>query len=399
MTNLSHSGKESIFTQEQLLEKGRVTQHFTIGIPKEDMLRETRTPLTPEGVAILVNNGHNLFIEEGSGDGAFFTDVEYSEAGAVITERAEVLQQDLILKITPPSDDDISSMKKGALLISMMCVNLLSKSNLEEMRKKSITAVAIDWIEDERGKRPMANLMREIEGNASIMVAASMSRHTRGKGVMIGSVAGVSPTEVVILGAGVAGITAAKSAIAMGATVKFFDESLPALQKVREVFGNSVFTSILHPNAIIKALKSADVLIGALQQRQNVPSFILSEELMATTKSGIIAIDLNMNASGSFEKSRLTTLKKPIHRYEGVQYYCLQSLATLYPKTAAIALSNGVVPHILEMDYNGGCEQHICSELNFQKGVYMYNGTLTNYEIGNQFGIVSKNLQLLLTAF
>ena len=399
MSQFSHSLQKSLATQEQLMEKGKGLQRFTIGVLKEDKEKETRAALTPQGVSMLVESGHEVFLQEGLGNESNFTDLDYTEHGGMICSREEALQQDVILKITPPELRDIEGMKKRVLLFSFMQFHEMCKATLEAMHFKSITAVAMDWIEGVPDECPIANSMKEIEGNAAIVFAANMSCYPKGKGAMLGSVAGVSPSEVVIMGAGVAGQTAAKTAIGMGATVKFFDSSLGSLQKMRNGFGNHIFTSILHPNALAKSLKSAEVVIGALGEDENILPFVISEDLVRTMKKGAIIIDLNIDKGGSFETSRETTIKKPTYKDKGVSYCCLPALATMYPRTASIALSNIIAPLLLNMNTYENRGQYICSEQGFQQGIYMYNGVLSNFAMGRRYGMSAKDLQLLLTVF
>ena len=399
MSQFSHTLQRSLATQEQLKEKGKGMQRFSIGVLKEDKEVETRAVLTPQGVAMLVDAGHEVLVEEGVGIESNFYDMDYAEHGAQLVERSVALQQDVVLMISPPQLSDIDGMKKRALVFSLMRYHDTCRESLEAMRYKNITAVAMDWIEGLMGECPIANSMKEIEGNAAIVFAANMSCYPRGKGAMLGSVAGVSPSEVVILGAGMAGQTAAKSAIGMGATVKFFDSSLRSLQKMRSSFGNHIFTSILHPNALAKSLKSAEVVIGALGEDENVLPFVISEDLVKTMKKGAIIIDLNIDKGGSFETSRETSIKRPTYKDKGVYYCCLPALATMYPRTASIALSNILAPLLLNMNTYETRGQFICSERGFQKGIYMYNGVLANFNMGSRFNISAKDLQLLLTVF
>lgn len=399
MSQFSHSIQKSLATQEMLKEKSKGIQRFTIGVLKENREEETRTALTPQGVSMLVDGGHEVFLERGVGEESNFSDLDYTEHGAVMVARDEALQQDVILKITPPQVEDIERMKKRALLCSLMRYHDMCKERLAAMKAKNITAVAMDWVEGVQGECPIANSMKEIEGNAAIVFSASLSTYPKGKGAMLGSVAGVSPSEVVILGAGMAGQSAAKCAIGMGATVKFFDSSLRSLQKMRTIFGSHIFTSILHPNSLEKSLKSAEVVIGALGEDETALPFTISEDLLKGMKKGAIIIDLNTDKGGSFETSRETTIKKPSYKERGIHYCCLPSLSAMYPRTASIALSNILAPLLLNMDTYENRGQYICTEDGFQKGIYMYNGVLSNFDMGRRFNISAKDLQLLLTVF
>lgn len=399
MSQFSHSIQQSLATQTQLQEQSQSHQRFTIGVLKENKDIETRVVLTPQGVSMLVDAGHEVFLEDGLGRESNFDNITYTEYGGVVSSRSEVLQQDVVLAITPLSVEDIEGMKKCALLFTMMSYHEMCSECLEAMRKKKITAVAMDWIQSANGECPTANSMKEIEGNAAIVFAANMSSYPKGRGAMLGSVAGVSPSEVMILGAGKAGQTAAKTAIGMGATVKFFDSSLSSLQKMRSIFGNHIFTSTLHPNAITKSLKSAEVVIGALGEDESLLPFVVSMDLVKTIQKGAIIIDLNIDKGGSFESSRATTIKRPTYTERGVHYCCLPALVTMYPRTASIALSNIIAPLLLDINSYENRGQYICSEMGFQSGIYMYNGVLCDFDMGRRFNMSAKDLQLLLTVF
>lgn len=399
MSQFSHSHQQSLATQEQLLEKCKGMQRFTIGVLKEDKEKETRVALTPQGVSMLVACGHEVFVEDGLGSESNFQNLDYTEHGGMVCSRAEALKQDVVLMIAPPALSDVNGMKKRVLLFSLMQYHEMRKETLEAMRLKNVTAVALDWIEGDQGECPVANSMKEIEGNAAIVFAANMSCYPNGKGAMLGSVAGVSPSEVVIMGAGMAGQTAAKAAIGMGATVKFFDSSLRALQNMRNSFGNHIFTSVLHPTALAKSFKTAEIVIGALGEDETALPLVISSDLLDTMQTDAVIIDLNIDKGGSFERSRETSIGKPIYKDRGVHYCCLPALATMYPRTASIALSNIIAPLLLDMNTYENKSQFICSEVGFQSGIYMYNGVLANFDMGRRYGISAKDLQLLLTVF
>ena len=399
MPKTSHSYQESFATQELLQEISNGAKRFTIGVLKENKEVETRVALTPQGVSMLVDGGHEVFLENDLGNEAFFSNLDYAKSGANMVMREEALKQDLVIMLTPPQLDDIEKMKKSALVFSLIRHQDLHKECLLAMKQKCITAVAMDWIEGDLGERPVANSMKEIDGNAAVVFAGALSLYPKGKGAMLGSVAGVSPSEVVILGAGVAGQSAAKCAIGMGATVKFFDTSLYSLQKMRTIFGNHIFTSMMHPNTLAKSFKSADIVIGALGEEEESCPFIVPKNILENMKKGTVIIDLNINNGGCFETSRTTTLKKSTYCENGVHYSCLPDISAMYPRTASIALSNIIAPLILNIDcYNNRC-QFICNEFGFQKGIYMYNGVLSNFEIGQRFNLQAKDLHLLLTVF
>ncbi len=399
MQAFTHTPQKTLSPQEQSKKKGRSMKRLAIGVLKAKQTVETRVLLTPQGVTMLTEAGHEVIVEENAGCAAGFTDLDYAECGARLSARHDALQQDIVLTVNPLCSSDVENMKKRTLLFSLIRYHEMNRETIVSMHAKGLTAVALDWIEGMHGERPVSNSMKEIEGSVALVLAASLSAYPKGKGAMLGSVAGVSPSEVVILGAGMAGRAAAASAIGMGATIKIFDSSLHALQKMRHLFGNHIFTSVLHPSALAKALKSAEVIIGALGEGEALLPFVISEEMIKILKNDAVIIDLNIDKGGSFETSRKTSIQHPTYKDKGVHYCCLPSLTTLYPRTSSIALSNIIAPLLMQMNSYENKDQYICSDFGFQKGIYMYNGVLSNFDMGRRYNISAKDLQLLLTAF
>ena len=399
--SLYNIGREALYPQEQLLELNQSDKSITIGIPKEDFNIERRIPLTPQGVGLLVENGHQVMVEENAGKYARFTDQDYSEAGAIIVkEKKEVFLSDIILKIQPPLKDEIEMMKERSTLISTLNLNNMCKEHVQLMLKKKINAVAFDLLVDENNTYPIMRSISEIEGNVAIMQAARyLSNENEGKGVMLGGVTGISPTEVVILGAGSAGMTAARTALGMGATVKVFDHSLFKLREMENSVGQRIFTSNLHPSALSKALTSADVVIGTIRFLNGAKRFMVSEELIQLMKPNSVIVDLSVDQGGCFETTKATSLDKPCYKCKGVIHICLPNLSTTVAKTASIAYSNILSSLLLQIADSGGIKNLVKEDLGFCKGVYVYHGILVNHIIGGQLDIPSKDIGLLLAAF
>ena len=399
--NLYNIGREALYPQEHLLELNQSASSLSIGIPKEDFNIERRIPLTPQGVGLLVENGHQVLIEEDAGFYARFTDNDYSEAGALILkDKSEVYQSDIVLKIQPPTKNEIEMMKERSTLLSTLNLNNMCREHLELMLRKRINAVAFDLLVDENNTFPIMRSISEIEGNVAVMQAARyLSNQSNGKGVMLGGVTGISPTEVVILGAGSAGTTAARTALGMGATVKVFDHSLFKLREMENNVGQRIFTSNLHPTALSKALTSADVVIGTIRFLNGAKRFMVSEELIQIMKPDSVIIDLSVDQGGCFESTFPTTLDKPHYKQHGVIHICLPNISTTVAKTASIAYSNVLSYILLQIADSGGIKNLIKEDPGFCKGVYIYHGILVNHIIGGQLNIPSKDIGLLLAAF
>lgn len=390
----------SLSPKEETLEIARKKGSLHIGIPKEISFQENRVAIAPEAVALLVANGHSVKIESNAGLNARFTDNEYSEAGAEITtDKKAIFSCDVILKIAPPSESELELMPGNQTLISALQISVQPKKTLAKLMEKKITAVAWDYIQDEQGIYPVVRSMGEIAGNTSILIAGELlSNYNNGKGLMLGGIAGVRPTEVVILGAGTVAEFAARSALGLGASVKVFDNSLSKLRRLQNNIGSRVYTSILQPKILAKALMRADIVIGAIRAPLGRTPCVVSEDMVQNMKHGAVIIDISIDQGGCFETSEVTNHNNPTFIKHGVVHYCVPNVASRVAQTASFALSNIFSPILMEMGNYGGCKELIKKDRGFRGGVYMYRGTLTSEILGKVFKLPYKNIELLLAA-
>ncbi len=390
-----------LLPKEEMLETGRKKKKLVIGIPKETSKFENRVPLTPQGVELLVMNGHAVMLETGAGDGANYSDNDFSECGAtIIKNKKEIFEAEIILKVSPLSIDELDLLKHDQLVISLLYLYNQSKEKLAKLLSKKVNAIAFELLKDDKGCYPVIRSMSEIEGYASIMIASEfLSKAHNGKGVLLGGITGISPAEIVILGAGTAGEFAARAAIGLGATVKVFDNSYRNLRDLELNIGQRVYTSVLHPQILTKALKSADAVLGSLRYLQSGHSFMVTENQVAQMKKGSIIIDLSMDQGGCFESSMCTDLEHPVFIKHGVIHYCVPNIASRVSRTASIALSNIFSPIILQIAESGGIHHLIKENMGISQGIYAYRGILTNNHIGRKFNIPSQDIGLLMAAF
>jgi len=394
--------KEALLPQEEMLEVETMRQQMVIGIPKEDTEIESRVPLTPEAVEILTGHGHEVIIESGAGEAANYPDNQYAENGALITDsRNDVFRADIVLKINPPTLEDIERMKERLMLLSSFQVRThVSREYIERLMQKRITAISMERIQDEHQCYPLIRSMSGIAGNTAVLIAGEyLSNAQGGKGVMLGGITGITPTEVVILGAGTAAEFAVRAATGMGAFVKVFDESVHRLRRLQAAIGHHIPTSIFHPRVIEKALKSADVVIGAVRNEDDDPSFFITEEMVMGMKKGSVIVDISIDHGGCVATSEARTQKDPVFTKHGVIHYCVPNIPSRVARTASIAISNVVSPMLKSMGKLGGMTMHLKEDDGMRRGVYIYNGILTNDSIGKRFGIPSKDIDLLMAAF
>ena len=385
--------EEDLLPQEEKLEIVRKHQNISIGIPKETCLDEKRTCITPDAVQVLVANGHSIFIEEGAGLGAFFTDMQYAEVGATIVRTPqEAFQQDLVLKINPPTREEIQYLKPYSYLISALQINLRDVDYFQSLSEKKINAIAFEFILDEYKQLALVRLIGEIAGTASVLYVSELL--SQSNGLMLGGITGVRPAEVVIVGAGIVGEFATKAAIGLGASVRVFDNSLSKLRRLHTMVDSRVPTSMIDPKELTKALRRADVVIGALPRLDNQP--IVTEEMVRLMKKGSIIIDVTIDNGKVFETSEPTNLQQPYFIKHGVVHCGLPNLTSRMPRTTTKAISNFFLSYLLNYDQEGGLENILLKNNEMKQSFYMYKGRHTKKTICDKFGLVYHDINLLL---
>jgi len=389
--------------QEEMLEVGNKQKSLKIGIPLDDHTIESRVPITPEAVEILTGQGHEVILEAGAGKAANYPDSDYSERGGFITDKKQEIfgECDVLLKISPPTLNEIALMKeRQTLLSSFQVFTHCEEKYIRGLMQKKITAIAFEKLQDKHNCYPAIRSMSAIAGTTSMLIAAEYLSNVRGgKGVMLGGVTGITPTEVVILGAGTAAEYAVRAAMGVGSEVKVFDQSIHRLRRLQNAVGSMVPTSIFHPRVILKALRSADVLIGAIRRDELQSTFFITEEMVKEMKKGSVIIDISIDQGGCIETSEMRTQVDPVFVKHGVIHYCVPNIPSRVARTASIAISNVFTPLIAGMGDSGGMGKHLKENIGFRHGVYIYNGILINETVGDRLGIPSKDIDLLMAAF
>lgn len=396
----SFSGADFLMPQEEMIEVAKKQQRLYIGIPKETSLQEKRIGLVPDSIDLLVKNGHEVVVESGAGEGANFSDKDFSEAGAKICyDTKEVYQADIILKVAPPTMDELNLLKYKQTIISALQIKIQDKAYFQKLMEKKITALAYESIQDDRGMYLVVRSMSEIAGNASILIAAEyLSNVNGGKGLMMGGIAGVSPTEIVVLGAGTVGEFATRSALGLGASVKVFDSSISKLRRFQLDLNTRIFTSVVQPKVLEKALTRADVVIGAVRTSNGRTPCVVSEDMVSKMKPGSVIVDISIDQGGCFETSEVTSHRKPVFEKYGVIHYCVPNIASRVARTASYALSNIFVQILMDMGEEGGVKPMLRKRSHMRSSAYVYCGSLTHKGIGEWFGLPYREINLLLAA-
>jgi alanine dehydrogenase len=386
---------------EETLDVKPKASQLNIGIPKEKSFNENRIALTPEAVGVLVANGHHVVVEYNAGEGSSFTNNNYSEAGAKIAyEAKEVFESDVIVKSAPVSENEVELLKPNQFIVSPIHMPLMKGELLEKMMAKKITALSFENLKDDTGHNPIVRSMSEIAGSAVMLIAAQyLSNANNGKGILLGGISGIPPTKVIIIGAGIVGEYVARTALAMGASVKVFDNDIYRLKRMQNNIGVRMWTSVIEPKILAKQLKTCDVAVGALAQAGGGRTpIVVSEEMVAAMRPGSVLLDISIDHGGCFETSEITSHEKPTFVKHGVIHYCVPNIPSGFARTASQAISNVLMPLILEASDEGGFDNLIWQKLNIRNGIYLFKGALTNFHISEKFGLKFTDLNLLIAS-
>ncbi len=396
----------SIFSKEHLLvkesplkiQKGK--KKLIIGIPKEVQHQENRIALIPNSVHNLILHGHEVIIEAGAGEKSFYTDNNFSEAGAEITfSKKRVYEADIILKICPPTMDELNLFNSGQVLISPIQLPTTSKEYLEKLLQKRVIAIAMEYMQAEDNSFPIVKIMGEITGTVAVQTAAEyLSDPKLGKRVLLGGISGVPPAKIVIIGAGNVGEYATKTALSLGASVRIFDDDIYKLMQLKSRIGRHLHTSTFDPVYLQYQLLSADVLITALHSDTGRVPVVVTEDMVIKMKKGSVIIDISIDQGGSVETSEITTHDEPIFVKHDVIHYCVPNIPSKVSRTASNAFSNILTPLLLKTGSMNSFESLFYNNIGLMNGVYTYKGNLTNEFLANHFKIKYTSLDLLLTA-
>lgn len=389
--------KFTIQTQESKQESTVQQNGLKIGVPKEIMFQENRVALSPLSVGLLVQNGHQVIMQSGAGKGSNFSDHHYSEQGAqIVDEATEVYTADILVKIASPTLEEIRLMKPRQTLLSFQQPHLMGIQELKLLMQKKVTALSYECLKDEAGNSMVVEAMGEIIGSTAVLIAAEyLSNVFGGKGLMLGGITGIPPTEMVIIGADTVGKFATRTAIALGAQVKLFDDSIYRLKRLQDLVGNRLYTSIMQPKLLNKAVRSCDVVIGAISSTGSRTPCVLSEDVISKMKPDSVLIDTCMDRGGCFETSEITTHQNPIFRKHEVIHYCVPNIPSRVARTATYALTNILTPLMLNMGERGGINGLIWSDQSTRAAIYLYNGALTSKDMAERFGLSAKDLNLI----
>ena len=397
---LTYFAQEGIATRTEMLAVDRGKNRLRIGIPKESTLQENRVALVPSSVALLVAHGHEVCVEDGAGEKSNFSNADYSEAGAqIIYKREEVFKSEVVLKVAPPTIEEARMLRPENLLISPLQIPIINREYIKTLLDKRVVAIAMEYLMDGDGSFPVVRIMSEMAGISAILAAAELlSKSSGGTGVLLGGISGVPPAKVVILGAGVVGEFATRTALGLGASVCIFDNNIYKLMRIQQRVGQQLFTSSLNPVYLEREILNADVVIGAVHSETGRSPIVVSEEMVSKMREGSVIIDVSIDQGGCIETSELTTHEHPTFIKHGVIHYCVPNIASRVARTASVAVSNILTPILMDAGSTHGIERLLYSHRGLMHGVYSFKGRLTNEYLAEQFKFKYTDINLLLAS-
>lgn len=391
-TGLQTEAQEKMMSQKK--------KSLWIGIPKESSFQENRIALAPSAVQTLVSRGHRVVIEADAGEKSNFSNHDYSEAGADIAYSADqVFKADMILKVAPPTLEEVDLLSPNQIVISPIHLPTLPDEYLMRLKNKRVIALAMEYIKDSAGSFPIVRIMSEIAGISSMLTAGELlSNKDHGRGVLLGGISGIPPTKVVILGAGVVAEHAAKTALGLGAAVSVFDDNVHKLMRLRQNVGQNLYTSTINPVYLKRELEMADVAIGAMHSETGRTPCVVSEPMVENMRRGSVIIDVSIDQGGCFATSRVTSHSSPTFIKHDVIHYCVPNIASRVSRTASRAISNIMMPLLLQGEGVQNFEELFRSNAGLRHGIYAYKGCITNAHLSERFNMKHTNIDLLLPA-
>lgn len=392
------SASFSYETLEETLDIKPEGTQLHVGIPKETAFQENRIALTPEGVGVLVNNGHVVVMEHKAGEGSNYSDKDYTDAGAkIVFNKADVYKAPLLIKSAPVIEEDLPLLQLNQTIISPIHLSAMKSQYLQTMMEKRITGLSFENLKDDSGTYPIVRSMSEIAGSAVMLIAGQyLGSANKGKGVLLGGISGIPPTKVIIIGSGVVGEFATRTALALGASVKVFDNNVYRLKRLQNNLGIRVWTSVIEPKILAKQLKTCEVAVGALNSEMGRTPMLVTEDMVAAMRPGSVIIDISIDRGGCFETSEITSHENPTFVKHGVIHYCVPNIPSGFARTASQAINNVLMPLLLDVSDAGGIDEIVWHNFNLRNGIYLYKGHLTNFHLSQQFDLKFTDLNLLI---
>ena len=359
-----------------------------IGVPKEIKTDEYRVSLTPATVKELTARGHRVAVETMAGAGAGIADQEYVAAGAEIMASADQIFQraELIVKVKEPLASERKQLRRGQIIFTYLHL-APDLAQTRDLMASGVTAIAYETVTDATGKLPLLAPMSGVAGRMAPQVAAHfLQRPQGGRGILLGRIEGAPSAEVVILGGGVVGTSAAEMAIGMGANVTVTARSPATQRQLLQIFGERVRFVTAHAESIEALCTSADVVIGAALVAGGAAPKLISARTVAAMKPGSVIVDVSIDQGGCAETSRPTTHSQPTFVVDGIVHYCVANMPGAVPSTSTFALDNGTRPFVLALA-DKGFPRALIDDVHLQNGLNVHGGKVTCRAVADALGL------------
>jgi alanine dehydrogenase len=367
-----------------------------VGIPKESMRDERRVVLTPAGAYSLAKRGHKVIVQSEAGIGCSFSNEAYREAGATVAFSPEEIfaRSDLIVKVMPPTVEECDWLTEEKYLLSVVHLGSANPEVHQRLREKRFHAIGIELIEDSTHTLPILTAMSEIAGMLLPQIAGRFLETTNGgRGIMLGGVAGVPASNVLIIGAGTVGSNAAPIFLGYGANVTVMDDDLKRLRYLEVHLSKMVNTVLSTPYNVERYVTMADVIIGSAMIHGRMAPHVVTESMVKKMRPGSVIIDLAIDHGGCVETSHPTTLSDPVFKKHGVTHYCVPNIPSSVAETAAHAFNNALLSFIEEISDNGASS--LLRDRTLSRGVYIYDGNCTHEGLADLLDCEYVNLDSL----
>jgi alanine dehydrogenase len=358
-----------------------------IGIPKEIKNKENRVALTPDRVTTLVAAGHELLVETNAGLGSGFSDAQYAEAGARLVRAAEAWNTELVVKVKEPEPSEYPYLR-DQIVFTFFHLAGVPRSLTEVLLERGTTAVAYETLEDAQGRLPILAPMSAVAGNMAALVGAYyLAKFNGGRGVQLGQVLGERHGKVVVIGDGVVGCHAARTAHGLGANVWVGGIDPVRAEVVRREAGDVAFF-LSDPETVALHVRDADLVVGGVLRHGAKADYVVTEAMVRTMQPGSVIVDVSIDQGGCVETSRPTSHSEPVYEKHGVTHYCVTNMPGAYPRTSTLVLVKATFPY-LEKLANGGLAA-LRADAGFAKAVNAYRGYLTCRPVAEAYGLAER---------
>ncbi|MEP6756936.1 MAG: alanine dehydrogenase [Chthonomonadales bacterium] len=359
-----------------------------IGVPKEIKNNEYRVALVPAGAEVLVEEGHQVIVEQGAGLGTSIEDIEYIAAGAsIVPTAADIFKHaDLIIKVKEPMEAEYDLLRQGQIVFTYFHFAASEQLTMAMVKSKSV-CIAYETIQMPDGTLPLLTPMSEVAGRMAIQEGAKfLERPMEGRGILLAGVPGVQPANVMILGGGIVGANAAKIAAGFGANVYILDINMERLRYLDDIMPANVTTIFSNRTNIRQLLPSADLVIGGVLRRGAKAPVLVSREMLKMMKRGAVIVDVAVDQGGCFETTKPTTHSKPTYMVEGVVHYCVANMPGAVAGTSTYALTNETLPYLRRLA-NKGWKQASRDSKALKMGLNVVDGKVCFPDIAEQFSL------------